>query len=104
MSDSARFRIQSNLTCFKETSYEKFVAHDYTKHLLESNLVNDKDCLFYEMILTNQNASLQAQIVLNQDYPKIAPLFAINVNWKYERNFSNDEAIRVFYSEQENLN
>jgi hypothetical protein len=40
-------------------------------------------------------ATLQAQIAIDQDYPKIPPLFAINVTWNYERNFSNDEAIRV---------
>jgi hypothetical protein len=40
-------------------------------------------------------AQLQAQIVLNGQYPKITPLFALNINWKHDRNSSNDEAVRV---------
>ena len=39
-------------------------------------------------------ATLQAYIVINQDYPRVKPVLAVNVNWKHERNFSNDEAIR----------
>ena len=29
-----------------------------------------------------------------QDYPLVAPIFAISLNWKYERTYVNDEAIR----------
>ncbi len=40
-------------------------------------------------------AKLQAQVAINQDYPRVTPLFAINIHWKQqERNFTNDEAIR----------
>ncbi|CAF1002776.1 unnamed protein product, partial [Brachionus calyciflorus] len=39
-------------------------------------------------------AVLQAQIAIHQDYPRITPLFALNINWKHERNYLNDEAIR----------
>ena len=40
-------------------------------------------------------AKLQAQVAINQDYPRVRPLFAVNIHWKQqERNFTNDEAIR----------
>lgn len=90
-----RLRIQSSVVGCKESSYEKFVSCNYTQHLSESNLIiNELDCVFYEVILLNAAAKLQAQVVINQDYPKIAPIYAINIHWKHERNFANDEAIR----------
>jgi hypothetical protein len=53
--DRVRFRIQSSLTSFKESTYEKFISNDHTKHLVDSNLfINEDDCSFFEIILTNQ--------------------------------------------------
>lgn len=92
-----RLRIQSSLVSCRESSFEKFSSFGYTQHLLtEENLqINEADCNFYEIILINSAAKLQAQIAINQDYPSNAPLFAINIHWKQnERNFTNDEAIR----------
>jgi len=90
-----RLRIQSSLVSCKESTYEKFSSSIYTQHLLNSNLlINDVDFSFYEIILLNSAAKLQAQVAINQDYPRVAPLFAINISWKHERNFTNDEAIR----------
>ena len=44
-----------NIASFKDTSYEKFLTYDYTKHLTDSNLlINETDCSFYEINLTNQ--------------------------------------------------
>lgn len=40
------------------------------------------------------SASLDAQVAVYQDYPLVAPIFAITLNWKYERTYLNDEAIR----------
>ena len=95
-SNSQRMRIQSSLVSCKESSFEKFSSSTYTQHLLESNLcINEADCVFYEIILLNSAAKLQAQVAISQNYPKVAPLFAINIHWKHERNFTNDEAIRV---------
>ena len=55
LAERLRFRIQSNIASFKETSYEKFLTYDYTKHLTDSNLlINETDCKFYEINLTNQ--------------------------------------------------
>ena len=51
--------------------------------------------IIFSLLKPKSIATLQAEIVIDQDYPKIAPLFAINVNWNYERNSGNDEAIRV---------
>ena len=54
-SERLRFRIQSNIASFKDTFYEKFLTYDYTKHLTDSNLlINETDCKFYEINLTNQ--------------------------------------------------
>ena len=92
-----RFRVQSNIVSFKETTFEKFYSSNYTKHLLNSDLneaINESDCLFFELILKNQNATLQSQIVINQDYPRVKPLLAINIHWKHDRNYTNDEAVR----------
>lgn len=90
-----RLRIQSSLVSCKESTFDKFSSYSYTKHLLDSSLqINETDFSFYEITLLNSAAKLQAQIAINQDYPRVAPLFAINVSWKHERNFTNDEAIR----------
>lgn len=93
--DNQRLRIQSSIVSFKESTYEKFLSCSYTQHLLGANIqINETECTFYEVILLNGEAKLQAQVVIAQDYPKTAPLFAINVDWKHERNFKNDESIR----------
>lgn len=42
---------------------------------------------------------MQAQIAIHQDYPRISPLFALTINWKHERSFLNDEAIKVKFSD-----
>jgi len=55
MMDQVRFRIQSSLTSFKESTFDKFISNDYTKHLIDSNLfINEDDCSFFEIILSNQ--------------------------------------------------
>lgn len=35
------------------------------------------------------------QVVIGQDYPNMAPLFALSLQWKHERRNLNDENIRV---------
>ena len=57
--------------------------------------IDENECAFYEITIKNQNATLQSQIIINQDYPKVYPLFLININWKHDRNNTNDEAVRV---------
>lgn len=98
MSDSfsnLRFKVQSSVQSFKESTYQKFCSFNYAKHFLDSSLgLNENNCTFFELCLKNSSAILQAQIILHQDYPRQTPLFALNVNWKYDRNFTNDEAIR----------
>jgi hypothetical protein len=95
--DQMRFRVQSTLSSFKESTYERYCSLNFTQHFLKSDIskaINENDCLFFELHFKNQSAQLHAQIVLNQDYPRIKPLFALNINWKKDRNFTNDEAVR----------
>lgn len=92
-----RFRVQSSITSFKESTFERYCASNFTKHFLNSDLtqsINENDCLFFELTLKNQTATLNALIVLNQDYPRVKPLFAVNINWKNDRNYTNDESVR----------
>jgi hypothetical protein len=106
-------QITEKIISFKEINYEKLLASNYADHLI--SLISEDDSLFYEINLANGNgnfkdsfnllnkinyiylyqAKLQALIVINQDYPLTSPLFALNVNWKTDRNFKNDETIRV---------
>lgn len=85
-------QITAKIISFKEINYEKLLASNYADHLI--SLISEDDSFFYEMNLVNGNAKLQALIVINQDYPLTSPLFALNVNWKTDRNFKNDETIR----------
>lgn len=72
---------------------------NYAKNIIHSSInIDENECAFFEITLKNQNATLQSQIIINQDYPKVYPLFLININWKHERNNTNDEAVRVSYS------
>lgn len=87
-------QINSKLNKFKESTWEEFTSCKYTQHLIESNLANENECFFYELNLTNGDSNLQAKIVINQNYPRITPIFAIEIDWKHKRNFANDEAIR----------
>lgn len=51
-----RFRIQSTISSFKESTYEKFSNFNYTKALLNSNLnINENECSFFEINLQNSN-------------------------------------------------
>ena len=47
--------------------------------------IDENECAFYEITIKNQNATLQSQIIINQDYPKVYPLFLININWKHAK-------------------
>jgi len=88
-------QLMSKLVNFRETSYEKYAACKYTEHFIGANLVNESDSTFFEINLHNKEAKLQAQIAINQNYPRIAPLFAIEIEWNNNnRNYRNDEAIR----------
>jgi hypothetical protein len=92
-----RFRVQSSIFSFKESTFERYCSSNFTKHFLKSDLtqsINENDCLFFELTLKNQTATLNTHIVLNQDYPRVKPLFAININWKHDRNYANDESVR----------
>jgi hypothetical protein len=51
--DQQRFRIQSTLVGCKESNFEKFSSYSYTQHLIKSNLINENECIFYEIILLN---------------------------------------------------
>lgn len=48
-------QITTKISSFKEINYEKFSASNYTEHLLD--LINEQDCFFYEMNLTNGNGN-----------------------------------------------
>ncbi|RNA11027.1 THO complex subunit 5 -like protein, partial [Brachionus plicatilis] len=88
-----RFKVQSTVSSFKEINYEKYFGQNFAKHFQDIG-IDENHWNFYELNLKNQSASMQAQIAVHQDYPRISPLFALSVNWKHERNFLNDEAIR----------
>lgn len=120
LTKAIKFPIQSTIGEFKESDFEKYSSLSYTRHFKHVSFINEHNCTFYELqsqksdgikqlttlykyifrlilIKTKNLATLHAQIVVHQDYPKIAPLFSVNVNWKHDRNFSNDDAIRVIY-------
>lgn len=49
-----RFKIQSNVSSFKETNFEKFFCQSYAKHLLEMG-IEENHWNFYELNLKNQS-------------------------------------------------
>lgn len=92
-----RFKIQSTVSGFKEISFEKFSSHRDNEQFLENELVDENSCSFFELALHNSNAQLVSYIAIHEDYPLIAPIFSIVINWKHERNFRNDQSIRVIF-------
>lgn len=44
------------------------------------------------------SAKLQAAVVLNPGYSTLPPVFSLCLNWKGERNSSNDDNIRVLWA------
>lgn len=52
-----RFKIQSSVSSFKETSLEKFLSHSYAKHLQEIG-IEENHWNFYELNLKNQSGNL----------------------------------------------
>ena len=78
----------------KTTAYStKLYYWTQQVHILDLIFLINLTFFLYFMI---NLAKLHAQLVINQDYPRVAPVFAINIDWKHKRNFLNDEAIRVF--------
>ncbi|MEE6511042.1 hypothetical protein FKM82_017225 [Ascaphus truei] len=91
-------KVVSRLTKWNVIPYEDYLALPYTKDVVECGLVQDTH-QYYFLLIERGTAKLQAALVLNPGYCSIPPVFSLCLNWKGERNSSNDENIRVMESE-----
>lgn len=50
-----KFRIQSSITGFKESTLERYAVLKNTQQFMSSDLINENDCTFFELQLQNSN-------------------------------------------------
>jgi hypothetical protein len=95
---SNKLKVHSTIVEFRECSPESAASLPYATHVVQTALrLSTSQLSFFEMVVKNRQASLRALLVIDHDFPRVAPLFAINIQWKeQDRNFLNDEAVRVW--------
>ncbi|KAG5872557.1 hypothetical protein JTB14_033976 [Gonioctena quinquepunctata] len=83
----------SVLTKWSSISYQKYCQLEFTRLYIEEDLVSPED-LFYSAELSRGGASLQACIVIKNNYPEIAPLFSLCLNFNGVHHSANSDEIR----------
>uniref|UniRef100_A0A8D2MS63 THO complex subunit 5 n=1 Tax=Zonotrichia albicollis TaxID=44394 RepID=A0A8D2MS63_ZONAL len=91
-------KIVSRLVKWTAIPYEDYAELPYTKDVIEAGLAEDTH-LYYMALIERGTAKLQAAVVLNPGYSTLPPVFSLCLNWKGERNSSNDDNIRAMESE-----
>lgn len=98
-------KISSRLVSWKRSTFDDFSALPYTQELINTGLANETDMYFLGM-MERGSAKMLLQVIIGQDYPNVAPLFALSLQWQHERTNLNEENIRemeaevnVFHSE-----
>ncbi|XP_076271786.1 THO complex subunit 5 [Rhynchophorus ferrugineus] len=83
----------SGLIKWASTTYMEFCLSDFTKNLVDENIVGPSD-LFYFAKISRGKAELHAFIVLKNTYPIPPPIFALSLNYKNKYNSTNCDDIR----------
>ncbi|XP_006008517.1 THO complex subunit 5 homolog isoform X1 [Latimeria chalumnae] len=91
-------KIVSRLVKWSAITYEEYVNFPYTKYVVEAGLAQDTDLCFFALI-ERGTAKLHAAVVLNPGYSVVSPVFSLCLNWKGEKNGSNDDNIRAIERE-----
>ncbi|CAG2212482.1 THOC5 [Mytilus edulis] len=98
-------KIVAKLASWKRSTYEDFCVLPYTEELISNGLAKESD-IFFTATMDRGSAKMTAQIVMTPDYPAVAPLFLVSLQWQTERSALNDiniqemeEEVNVHYKE-----
>ncbi|KAK3587348.1 hypothetical protein CHS0354_036514 [Potamilus streckersoni] len=86
-------KLQSQVVIWQRSTFEDFVAAPYTRSIVEAGLAKDND-MFFIAVIERGTAKLTARIVVAPDYPNVAPIFSVLVQWQSERCSANDSHIK----------
>ncbi|XP_008938530.1 PREDICTED: THO complex subunit 5 homolog [Merops nubicus] len=89
-------KIVSRLVKWAAIPYEDYAP--CAKDVIDAGLAEDTH-LYYMALIERGTAKLQAAVVVNPGYSTLPPVFSLCLNWKGERNGSNDDNIRAMESE-----
>ena len=98
-------KIVAKLASWKRSTYSDFAVLPYTEEVVTNGLAKESD-IFFTAMMDRGSAKLTVQIVMTQDYPAVAPLFLVSLQWQTERSALNDiniqemeEEVNVHYEE-----
>ncbi|CAG2210151.1 THOC5 [Mytilus edulis] len=98
-------KIVAKLASWKRSTYEDFCVLPYTEELISNGLAKESD-IFFTATMDRGSAKMTAQIVMTSDYPAVAPLLLVSLQWQTERSALNDiniqemeEEVNVHYKE-----
>ncbi|CAG9864329.1 unnamed protein product [Phyllotreta striolata] len=82
-----------SLTKWCPVTYQKYCQSEFTKMLVEDELVAPSDA-FYALNITRGNAVLEALIVIKNNYPQDVPMFSLCIKYNGVYHSDNDDEIR----------
>nr|XP_022916445.1 THO complex subunit 5 homolog A [Onthophagus taurus]XP_022916446.1 THO complex subunit 5 homolog A [Onthophagus taurus] len=83
----------STLTKWTSSNWQSFCQLPSAQNLIEAEIVKSTD-LFYNLVITRPKASLQAVVVLKNNYPIQAPIFSLTVKYLGEYHSGNSTEVR----------
>ncbi|XP_047120063.1 THO complex subunit 5 homolog [Schistocerca piceifrons] len=81
------------LSSWQPVTWEEYKSAVYTATLVKENFVTHADS-FYVCVLTRGTAKLVSLIAIKCDYPRIPPIFCLQLLWHGEHNSTNNDAVR----------
>ncbi|CAH1105797.1 unnamed protein product [Psylliodes chrysocephalus] len=82
-----------SMTKWSCITYQKYCQKEFTRAFVEEDLVCPND-LFYSLLLTRANASLEALIVIKNNYPQSLPLFSLCMKFNGVHFAENNDEVR----------